>query len=359
MRIVHVNPYHYPFMGGIEHRIHHLCKRLAKNHQVFVLTGRLPGTLADEEIEGYRVIRLPSWYINIYNPPYVRSKGVLDTLDGLKPDIVDFHYRWAPSYTNEVIRFRGAKVHTFHNMYGEGVGMMRYLSLFNDMRFAGKARHFDRIICISEFVRRELERRGFDRSRLAVVPNGVEIPSALLTDEPFILSLGRMVSTKGLRYLVEAMREIDAPLKLAGAGPEEKRLRRLVDRFDLNDRISLLGKITEQEKASLYASCRLFAMPSLQESSGIAAAEAMAYSRPVVCTNVGGLPEVVGDGGIMVPPKDPKALADAINALWRDEALRKSLSAKARSRAELFTWDKQAKDLEAVYLQVLEERSGL
>jgi hypothetical protein len=60
---------------------------------MIVLTGQLPGTPADEVMDGYRVLRLPSRFINIYNPPFVSTKGILDALNELEPDVVDFHYR--------------------------------------------------------------------------------------------------------------------------------------------------------------------------------------------------------------------------------------------------------------------------
>ena len=76
MRIVEANPFFYPFQGGIEHRMHMTSKLFAKRgHDVTILTSRLPGTKEVEETEyGYRIVRVPSRFINIYNPPYVISK---------------------------------------------------------------------------------------------------------------------------------------------------------------------------------------------------------------------------------------------------------------------------------------------
>ncbi|MDD1773860.1 MAG: hypothetical protein LUQ14_04475, partial [Methanomassiliicoccales archaeon] len=71
MRIVQVNPFHYPYLGGIEHRVHHLSARLSRGNEVTVLTGRLPGTSAEEKIDGYEVKRLDSSYLRIYNPPHI------------------------------------------------------------------------------------------------------------------------------------------------------------------------------------------------------------------------------------------------------------------------------------------------
>ena len=358
MRIVHVNPYHYPYMGGIEHRIHNLCKRLAINHEVTVVTSRLPGTKEREIISGYEVRRLPSRFIDIYNPPYVSTKGVLATLQAINPDIVDFHYRWSPSYTRDVVRYDGAKVHTSHNVFGEGVGPVRYLSYLNDANFRHKVSHFDRIICISDFIKRELIRRGYDETKMTVIPNGVEIPDLVMEEKDYILSLGRMVRTKGLRDLMNAMPDVRGNLIVAGAGPERKELERLRTKLGLEDKVQFLGKVSEDRKSELFATCKFFVMPSIQESYGIAAAEAMSFGKAIVCTNIGGLPEVVQDCGLLVPPASPRELAATMNRMLDDPHLRTLLGRKAKERAKLYTWDRLAKMTEEVYELVHRNRKG-
>jgi glycosyltransferase involved in cell wall biosynthesis len=341
-------------MGGIEHRIHHLSRRLAKKNEVIVLTSRMPGTKPEEEIDGYQVIRLDSRYINLYNPPFVSTKGILGKLNELKPDVVDFHYRWAPSYTRDVARYRGKVVHTAHNTFGEGEGMMGYFSRLNDKRFRDKCYNFSKIVCVSEFICRDYARNGYSKDRLVVVPNGVDMPSISRDEGDFILSLGRIVRTKGLGYLMEAMREIEAPLLVCGEGPDRKHLEKLANKYGLQDKVRFLGRVSEERKAELFASCKMFVIPSTFEAYGIAAAEAMSYGRPVVASNIGGLPEVMNDCGILVPPKDSKALAVAIHSLLSDEKLRRECSRKARERAQHYSWDHSAEKLEVEYQEVVD-----
>ena len=140
MRIVDVNPYFYPFFGGIEHRMHLIAKELvSRGHEVIIVTGQLPGTEIDEIVEdGYRIVRLPSRYIKIYNPPYITSKGLLEKLNEIDADIVNFNYRWAPSYTKDMRKYAGKKVFTYHNMWGEGIGIQHTMSEINDNMFAQK-----------------------------------------------------------------------------------------------------------------------------------------------------------------------------------------------------------------------------
>jgi len=353
VRIVQLNPFHYPFMGGIEHRIHHMSKRLARKHEVTVVTSRLKGTEREERMDGYRVLRLDSRFIGNYNPPYVSSKGVLQALKDLKPDVVDFHYRWAPSYTRQVMKHDGKVVFTYHNTYGEGEGAMRVISHLNDWSFMRKMHAFEKVVCISEFVREDNARHGFPIDRMCVVPNGVEMPTVASQEGGFILSLGRMVHTKGLEYLLQAMRDVDARLIVAGAGPERERMEELSRHYGIANKVQMLGRVSEERKQELFATCTLFVMPSLFESYGIAAAEAMSFGKAVVATNVGGLPEVVADCGVLVPPRDPGALARAINSLLADQKRRQDLGHMAKARSSLYSWDRVAGLQEQVYLQVV------
>lgn len=359
MKIVQLNPFHYPFKGGIEHRIHHVSKRLSEDHEVFVVTGRLPDTPEREEIDGYQVIRLKSRYIRIYNPPYIITRGIEKVLEELEPDIIDLHYRWSPSYKRAIKRYEGPKVFTFHNTFGEGEGGMGILSLLNDYLQAGFIKSFDRIVCVSEFVGDDLEDRGFPEHKLVAIPNGVEIPEDVGTENDYMLFLGRLVSTKGLGYLMRAMRRViddgyRIELKIAGAGPEENKLRSLVESLGLQGRVHILGRVSEERKHRLLRDCRLFVFPSTYESYGIAAAEAMSYGKPVIASDVGGLPEVVGEGGVLVPPKNPQQLAVAIEELLDDEGRRHALGKKARERAMGFSWEKVAREMERVYLNVID-----
>lgn len=352
MRIVQLNPYHYPFMGGIEHRIHHISKTLAENHEVFVLTGQLPGTTGEEVIAGYRVIRLPSRFYTRYNPPHIVTEGIWEKLKELSPDVVDFHYRWAGSYRKAMRRYRGPKVFTFHNTFGEGDGLMGVFSTLNDIVYSPFLKSFDRVVCVSEFVRSDLERRGFPPKLLEAVPNGVEPPHTVGVEGDFILFLGRLVRTKGLDYLLRAMVDIEARLVVAGGGPEEERLRRLVRSNGLEEKVEMKGRVSEEEKHRLLSSCKLFVFPSVWESYGIAAAEAMSYGKAVVATKVGGLPEVVGDAGVLVPSRDHTALAKAVNDLLSDYELRRELGSRASERASRYTWESSAKEMERIYDQV-------
>lgn len=353
MKFVDVNPFFYPFRGGIENRMHDTARLLAaKGHDVTVLTGRLPGTDEEEMTpEGYRIVRLESKYLNIYNPPFITSKGVLEALQSMDADAVNYNYRWAPSYNKDLKKYDGRKIFTYHNMWGEGTGLVGKFSEFNDNRFRPTLDTFDHIVCVSEYVRGDLVRRGIPKERTSVIPNGIEMPPLVEAEEgDFVLSLGRLVKTKGLDYLLEAMTKVDCKLVVCGKGPEEKNIRKTAERLGIADRVDMRGYVSEEEKARLMSQCKFFVMPSLFESFGIAAAELMSHGRPLICTNVNGLPETVGDGAIMVDPADSDALAEAMNRLLGDPDLRKDMGKRARAQASKYTWDHFIDEYERILL---------
>jgi len=153
MRVVEANPYFFPSMGGIERRMHVTAKHLSRlGHEVTILTAQLPGTSLEEESEdGYRIVRIPSKYYNVYNPPYVITHKALDHLTELKPDIVDYNYRWAPSFDGEVAKYQGKKVFTYHNLWGEGRGLQGIISEANDRLYTAwmRFRHYAKRKAIS------------------------------------------------------------------------------------------------------------------------------------------------------------------------------------------------------------------
>jgi len=356
VRIVEVNAFHYPFIGGIENRMHHICRRLGKEHEVFVLTSRLPGTEEREKMDGYTVIRLPSRYLNIYNPPYVRISKVREALDELRPDIVDLHYRWAGSLIKGVLGFQGPKVYTCHNTLGEGVGLTHYASELNDRMFLRHLDKFDRVVCVSDYMKKDVAARGFSEDRLQTIYNGVEIPEAPCRDGDYLLSLGRLVRLKGLDALIRAMQNTKCQLRICGEGPERRDLERLSQRLGLTDRIDFMGWISEEEKHRMLCECRMFVIPSVHEAYGMVAAEAMSYGKPVIASNTGGLPEVVGDAGMLIPPQDEKALAEAISSLDGDAEKRLAMGTAARERMKAFSWDEMARRTGVLYSELVSVR---
>ncbi|MBM4237863.1 MAG: glycosyltransferase, partial [Euryarchaeota archaeon] len=124
---------------------------------------------------------------------------------------------------------------------------------------------------------------------------------------------------------------------------------RLASELGVAGKVTFMGRVSEETKRQLQSKCKILVMPSTIEAYGIVAAEGMSYGKPVVASRIGGLPEVVGDCGMLTEPRDSRSLEEAINSLLSDGDLRRRIGEKARRRAMEFSWDKAADAMERVY----------
>jgi glycosyltransferase involved in cell wall biosynthesis len=200
--------------------------------------------------------------------------------------------------------------------------------------------------------------------KVSVVYNGMDIDIFRNTGQPrkenTILFVGNTEDhKKGLRYLFDAMTMLPEYVRLiiVDDGPP-KRLTAWgwIQERGLENRVTFTGKVDLGTLVHLYSTSTMLVMASLYEGFGLPAAEAMACNTPVVVTNAGSLPEVVGDCGIIVPPKDPVALKEGIVKLLHNKALCQELGKKGRKRVEEnFAWPVAAKNTLAVYHDVIEQ----
>jgi glycosyltransferase involved in cell wall biosynthesis len=207
------------------------------------------------------------------------------------------------------------------------------------------------------------------------VPNGVDIArftSSMtrqqarerlgIKDDRYIIgTLGRLETQKGLPYLVEALRLLSesgsrAFLLVVGSGREEERLREMVSRFGLEVCVQFLGM--RRDVPEIHRAMDVFVLPSLWEGLPIALLEAMASGLPVVATPVGGVPEVVKNGknGLLVPTKDPVALAEALRKIRQDPLLAEELGREGRETVrERYSHRRVAEEVMEIYRESLRE----
>jgi glycosyltransferase involved in cell wall biosynthesis len=193
-------------------------------------------------------------------------------------------------------------------------------------------------ICVAETERETgLRERTCDAARTVVIPNAVDVgrapAAALAGDPPLILSVGRLKAPKDFATLVRALALVRAPFAatVAGDGPERAELAALARRLGV--RVELAGE--RDDVPRLLAGADVFVLASRSEGLPLSILEAMAAGLPVVASAVGGVPELVEAGvtGLLVPPGEDAALADALEHLLADAELRRRLGAAGRARA--------------------------
>ncbi len=222
-----------------------------------------------------------------------------------------------------------------------------------------------RVIAISEFVRSQMIRDGYDPATIDLLHLPIRhITPAARADggRPRVLYAGRLATEKGVGWLLRAMARTtaDVVLDVAGTGDAEAELRALVADLGLGGRVTFLGWVDEAGVDRLMAGTRAAVFPSLwHEPFGLVAVEAMAHGVPVIGSRVGGIPETVRDGhnGLLVDANDVPGLAAAIDRLAADPALATRLGAAGqRDAAERFGLDDHMQQLAAVYAKAIASR---
>ncbi len=179
-------------------------------------------------------------------------------------------------------------------------------------------------------------------------------------DKTYIISVCTFDIRKNLAHLIRCFKDLVRQeeledLCLVLVGREGERRGEIFDELecDMKDRIIITGHVEDEELAPLYSNAIAFVTPSLYEGFSLPTLEAMQCGVPVITSNTSVFPEVVGDAGIMVDPKDKDALCQSILKVYKDETLRKSLSGKSIERSKMFSWTKCAHELVSAYRTVL------
>jgi rhamnosyl/mannosyltransferase len=298
----------------------------------------------EEWVDGVEVVRVPEIgrYLSAPLCPTMPAE-----LRRLAPDLVHLHF---PNPTGDLAYLlsgcRAPVVMTYHaDIVRQWPALWLYRPVFRRL-----GRHVARIIVSSDLYVSSSPFLSWYRDRCVVVPYGIDpTPFTLLPGEAetverlrqehgrrLVLFLGVLRSYKGLETLLQAMPRVGGHLLVAGRG-DCARLEALAGRLGVGDRVTFLGEVSETQRRLLLHACEVLVLPSLDrcEAFGIVQLEAMVCGRPVVSSD---LPTGVrfvnqhGVTGLLVPPGDADALAEAVNRVLSDEALRTSLGEAARAR---------------------------
>jgi len=180
-------------------------------------------------------------------------------------------------------------------------------------------------------------------------------------DETQLLYAGRLDPRKGVLVLLKAFKTVlgkydGVKLVICGDGPDRLRLESFVKSNNMAKSVEFLGRVPYEKVPEIFNEASIFIFPTLYEPFGLVAVEAMATELPVIASNVGALPEIVDDKcGILVPPKDDKQLAEAIELLIDDEKLRTEMGKYGRQKVKnMFSWKKNAEQTLNAYNEILD-----
>jgi glycosyltransferase involved in cell wall biosynthesis len=372
MRVVMLSNSFPPEIGGIQEHVSNLAQTLARQgHQLKVVTVRRnKSERVRDTFAGLDVTRVPQLNLpKTLTTQYLASTTALLIAMRLRgqADVVHYHTFWPDAFTAFVVNKFVPTVYTAHEsrflLMAEQPKSRRWLKL--------ALRPFQGILAPSTELLEVTRQLGVSSEKSAFIANAVDASKfrpgitgetvraryGIPLDHCLILCPRRLVPKNGLEFLIESLPSIrrrfsDVSVLIAGDGPERERLEARVRELGLHESVIFAGNQGNDDLPEFYAAADIVAIPSLKEATSIAGLEAMASACAVVATNVGGLPEIIEDGvsGLLVPLRDPEALALAIMRLIETPELRKQLGLAARARVEQkFTWEQVASETTRAY----------
>jgi len=355
LKVVQTNKAYYPKVGGIETTITNLSEGLVKDFevsvQVLTCNDQRSSKKVLKNLNGVDIIYLPTIGFVASLPISVAYMNSLSQLNG---DILHVHepFPWADlsyifsskirknfsclvvSWHSDIVRQKWAL--SFYRPY-----IHKFLKMADKILVSNK-----NLIEFSEYL-------PDYKSKCEVIPLGAKLDwvndSSNRSDRvkkikskyasPLVLFVGRLVYYKGIQYLIDAVNQVpDVSLVIIGSGPLKKELLNQIQNLNLEKRIHILPEVNEETLRSFYEACDIFVLPSVEKSEtyGIVQIEAMACGKPVICTELKTGTTFINQHattGLVVPPRNSKALAEAINNLANNVSLRDELGKNARHRA--------------------------
>jgi glycosyltransferase involved in cell wall biosynthesis len=326
--------------------------------------------------DGFLVFKAP---INLVLPVSREySFEVLKLLENLTrngyTDIVHVHSYYSPMYESIALACKLLRIPFVAQYHGGSLRgfplsrLYKRLSLSISLRFAQKV-----LVPSLEERRILLNVVRLDWKNISRVTNGIDIDHFCQRSKTacrrelnlenkfsYVLFAGRLSSVKSVDTLIHAFARLsesldDVRLLIAGVGPQETELKRLVDNLSLNEKVRFLGFVPYEKMPVLYNASDAFVLPSVSEAQGLVIEEAMACGTPVIASNVGWIRDTIHHkhNGLLVQPGNSIELQDAIKLLLSNDELARTISANCRIAAQEYSWKVVGKRLVEVYEEAL------
>jgi len=383
MKIAFISYYYHPFIeGGSGVYANCIVENLAKNGmEMHVFTLKAPRKkqsniiVHDIPFINKKFFSILTYYNNL-KKEYSKIEKKLDGFDVLhENDLFGYPLAKIKKKTPRVVT-----IHHINKIEAEKAGYLyRIKNLRNEIGYGLKwekdvIQRADKIIAVSEFTKNEIitaykinEKKikviyngtfnkniKFSQEELEQFKNKLRIPK----DFGIILFVGNIIARKNIDMLLRAFKEIKyrkSILIIAGFG-DFSQYSRLSEKLEVQNRMIFTGKVNNIDLQKLYNICDLFVLPSKLEGFGIVLVEAMVAGKPIVATNVGGIPEVVKDkrNGLLVEVNDKEKLAEAMDYFLENPDIASKVGNYNRKYVnERFSWEKNAKETVEVYRSLI------
>jgi glycosyltransferase involved in cell wall biosynthesis len=378
MDICVLNPFFYPYNGGTEKVLVEVYRRLAKKHNITVLSAVLyPGDRKQvDELFGITVARLPSKYFNIpmLPLPFVQMKGLSEAIKKTRADIyhINNRYQFFSNNVNAIRSVDGKIAITIHNSRPKNIGLFTdsaglVYDVASGRRLISEA---DLITGISKnTIMTTVPKKSLRKSH--VVYNGVDftrfcprsenskmrsIRKRLSLHDNVILNNGRLIPQKGQRYLMKAFARFSAKQKddfsllIIGRGYLYDYLAELAEKLGISDRFQMVTNISEEDIPLYYNLSSAFVMPSTYEPASVALLEGLSSGVPTIASRVGGIPEMMKDGGLYVRPRKVEDIERQLRNVFNGKAdINENVKKGRKIIIKEHNWDDIAKTYEKLF----------
>jgi rhamnosyl/mannosyltransferase len=313
---------------------------------------------SDTERDGYRIVKVPR-FAKIFSAPLSWSFHSTFTRLADSANIVHLHAPYPPAELSLLLARLCAKVVVTYHF---DVVRQRIVSpVYHPVLHAALGRA-DRIVCSNPNLAATSPVLSAHHEKVTVIPFGIDPGRLHLSSEeelqvharrsahkrPVALFVGRLVYYKGVEYLVRAAARADLDVVIVGNGPLEESLRSLAAALGLTERVRFMPHVPWHELKLLYHTCDVFVLPSVarSEAFGLVLLEAMSAGKPLVTTELGTGTSWInqhGSTGLVVAPRNPDALGDAMRRLATDHELARRFGSAARARVLTNFSDRQFK----------------
>jgi rhamnosyl/mannosyltransferase len=367
MKILHVFKEYHPVVGGIQNHIRVLSEELAKdeNFEVEVLVTNTKSNSMTQYMDGVKVIKAGR-IAQVASTPI--SLSLFKFMRQAKPDILHLHFPYPLGEVASLLFKNCDKVVlTYH---GDIVRQEKWLHLY--MPFLRQLLRKIRVIICSNpnYIQgSNLLKKYIDK--IEIIPYGIDVVRFENVDEievarikkrygnAIVLFVGRLCYYKGLTYLVESSKEVNAKFLLIGNGPYRSEIEDRIKRDNLEAKIVLLGEVSEDELPYYYHAADVLVLPSTHRSEafGIVLLEGMACGLPLITTELGtgtSFVNIHNHTGLVVPPCDSKALKEALNRILNNKELNLKFAQNAKERVKNeFSKEKMVESFKNLYYRIL------
>ncbi|MFA5047778.1 MAG: glycosyltransferase family 4 protein [Patescibacteria group bacterium] len=390
MKILQINKFLYP-KGGAETYLFNLSQLLEQNgYQVLYFSQKNPQNIKSAQADYFlsdlnlgKFSFSSFWRLGRIFWSFSASRQIKKLIRTERPDLIHLHniyHQISPSILPAIKSFGLPIVMTVHDfklvrpdytLRADGRQLChknsRLVSWLLSWEFYFHhllkiyERNIDLFIVPSEFVKKQLLKSGFKSQKILIIPHFLDRTATVTSStvaEKYILSFGRLDESKGLSDLIKAYALSnlrDVKLKIAGAGPEQKNLEKLIDSLNLSSSVELLGHKNREELFRLVSQCLFTVFPSrVHETFGLGILESFKNHKPVIASRAGAFPELVKDGhnGLLFEVGDINQLRDKITELATDAKKLRELANHSDWDLDQYQPDRHYQKINALYRQL-------